>query len=141
MARSDPKLELLRSVPLFARAQAREIERIGQLVDEVELPAGRVLMREGERGAEMFIFASGGGLVERDGREIDRVVPGAWVGELALLSEGPRTATVTLSEPSRLFVLGHREFHTLLGESEGIRQCVMDALAERLRRLEADRPN
>ena len=136
MARSDPKLELLRSIPLFARAKAGELERLGQLTDEVELPAGRVLMRQGERGAEMFILVSGAGVVERDGREINRIGPGAWVGELALLSEGPRTATVTLTEPSRLFVVGHREFHTLLGESEAIRQCVMDELASRLRALE-----
>jgi CRP-like cAMP-binding protein len=136
MARSDPKLKLLQSIPLFARATAREIERIGQLADEVDMPAGRVLMRQGERGAEMFILASGAGVVERDGREIDRIGPGAWVGELALLSEGPRVATVTLTEPSRLLVLGHREFHTLLGESPAIRTCVLDEIASRLRVLE-----
>ncbi|NJD29781.1 MAG: cyclic nucleotide-binding domain-containing protein [Chloroflexi bacterium] len=136
MARSDPKLDLLRSIPLFNRAKPREIERIGQLADEVEMPAGRVLMRQGDRGAEMFILVSGAGTVERDGREIDRIGPGAWVGELALLAEGPRMATITLTEPSRLLVIGHREFHTLLGESPAIRTCVLDELATRLRKLE-----
>lgn len=138
MARSDPKLELLQSIPLFATAKRREIERIGQLADEVDMPAGRVLMRQGDRGAEMFIIVSGAGVVERDGREVDRVGPGAWVGELALLSKARRTATITLTEPSRLLVLGQREFHSLLSESPSIRECVLDALVTRLRRLEPD---
>jgi CRP-like cAMP-binding protein len=135
MARSDPKRDLLRSIPLFARAKPRELERIGRLADEVEMPAGRVLMREGDRGSEMFVIVSGAATVERGGHEIDRVGPGDWFGELALLVEGRRTATVTLTEPSRLLVLGHREFHSLLDESPAIRACVLDELVTRLRGL------
>ncbi len=138
MARSDPKLELLHSIPLFAAAKPHELQRIGQLADEIDLPAGRVLMRQGDYGAEMFIIVSGAGTVERDGREVDRVGPGAWVGELALLSKGRRTATITLTEPSRLLVLGQREFTALLSESHAIRECVLDSLVTRLRRLEPD---
>ena len=139
MAPRDPKLERLHSIPLFAGLGGRELGRLGQLADRVDLPAGHVLMREGQNGSEMFIFAAGGALVERDGREIARCGPGDVVGEIALLSEGPRTATVTLTEPSTLFVLAHREFHTLMDDLPAVRMAVLDELARRLRVLELDR--
>lgn len=138
MAPTDPKLDLLHSIPLFARLGQRELERLGQLTDEIDVPAGKVLMRQGEHGAEMFVVASGRIAVERDGRRIAERGAGEVVGEIALLSEGPRTATVTTTEPSRLFVVGHREFHALMDEQPSIRLHVLDELARRLRALEID---
>lgn len=135
----DPKVELLRSVPLFAKLSGHDLERVAQLADEVDLPAGRVLMRQGENGAEAFVLARGAARIERDGRQIAERGPGSVIGEIALLAETPRTATVTLTEPSTLFVLAHREFHTLLGESSSIRAACFEGLAERLRGLEIDR--
>ena len=64
--------------------------------------------------------------------------PGEVLGEIALLSEGPRTATVTTKEPCRLFVLGHREFHALMDRYPAIRLQVLDGLAGRIRGLEAE---
>src|SRR5687768_9289108 len=111
MGTRDVKLDLLLTVPLFADLSRKDIESVGRLADTVDVPAGKVLMREGESGAEMFVIASGSVVVERGGREVVRLGKGDVVGEGALLSEGPRTATVTTAEPSTLFVLGHREFH------------------------------
>ena len=139
MATGDVKLDLLRTVPLFADLGRKELESVGRLADTVDVPEGKVLMREGQSGAEMFVIASGSVVVERDGRELARLGPGEVVGEVALLSEGPRTATVTTTEPSTLFVLGHREFHTLLADSAEVRRCVFDELARRLRATETDR--
>ncbi|HUG29295.1 MAG TPA: cyclic nucleotide-binding domain-containing protein [Candidatus Limnocylindria bacterium] len=139
MGRRDPKLEMLHAIPLFAKLGDRDLERVGQLADEVDLPAGRVLMRQGESGSEMFIIARGAVVVERDGREIAVRGPGEVFGEIALLSEGPRTATVTCTEPSTLLVLAHREFHTLMDETPGVRAAVLDELARRLRAVEIDR--
>lgn len=138
MAPKDPKLELLRSIPLFAGLSEPAIRRLGQLADEVDVPAGKVLMRQGENGAEAFVVSSGRVEVERDGRVIAERGRGDIFGEIALLSEGPRTATVTTLEPSRLFVLGHREFHALMDEHPAIRLQVLDALARRLRALDID---
>lgn len=135
---SDPKLDLLHSIPLFSRLGRREIERLGQLVDEVDVPAGRVLMRQGDRGSEMFILASGRVRVERDGQIVAERGAGEVVGEIALLSEGPRTASVTTVEPARLFVVAHREFHSLMDEMPSIRLAVLESLAQRLRVLETD---
>ena len=139
MAVKDAKLELLHAVPLFANLKGDRLLELGQLSDQVELPAGRVLMRQGDRGAEMFVFVSGAGRVDRDGREIDQLGPGDVAGEISLVSEGPRTATVTLTEPSTLFVVGHGAFHVLMDDSPEIRKCVMDEMARRIRELDVER--
>ena len=135
---NDPKVELLRTVSLFSDLRQRELEDVARLADRVDLPAGRVIMRQGETGNEAFVVATGGVVVERDGRDVARLGPGSIVGEMALLSEGPRTATVTTAEPSTLFVLAHREFHSLMDASSEVRRCVFDALADRLRAVDAD---
>lgn len=137
MAR-DLKLELLRSIPLFAGFGRREIERLGQLVDEVDLPEGRVLMRQGDSGNEALVIIEGSARVERDGRLIAERTNGDVIGEIALVSEGPRTATVTLTAPSRVLVVGHREFHVLMEEMPDVRLKVLSELARRVRDLEPD---
>lgn len=138
MAPKDPKIEILKSIPLFSGLAGGELERIARLLDEVDVPAGKVLMRQGELGAEMFIVVSGRFTIERDGRTIAERGPGDSLGEIALLSEGPRTATVTAAEPGRLFVVGHRQFHSLMDLSPAIRLHVLDVLARRLRTLDPD---
>jgi CRP-like cAMP-binding protein len=136
---ADEKIDRLRSVSLFSALRDRELKQIATLADEVDLPEGKVLIRQGEWGAEMFVLISGEAIVDRDGVEVARAGPGTVIGEIALLSEGPRTATVTLTEPSRLFVLAHREFHALMDSVPEVRTCVLDELARRLRRLEEDK--
>lgn len=138
---SDSKLDLLRSIPLFSELGRRELERVEQLTDEVDLPAGQVLMRQGDVGREMYVLASGGARVERNGELLSTMTPGAFIGDISLLSEGTRTATVTLTAPSRLLVLGHREFHELMDEMPSVRAGVLRSIAEKLRRLEAERPH
>jgi CRP/FNR family cyclic AMP-dependent transcriptional regulator len=141
MAPKDQKLELLRSIPLFARLGSNEILRLGQLTEVVDVAAGYALMRQGDRGAEMFIFATGRASVERDGRLIAERGPGEVVGEIALLSDVARTATVTATEPCRLFVIGRREFQSLMGELPSFRLQILDALAQRIQALEIDAPH
>jgi CRP/FNR family cyclic AMP-dependent transcriptional regulator len=133
----DEKLDLLRTIPLFAGLGRRHIERLGQLCDEVDLPAGHVLMRQGESGDEAMIMVEGRARVERDGRLVAERTNGV-IGEIALLAEGPRTATVTLTEPSRLLVIGHREFHAVMDEMPEVRLAVLSELARRIRELEPD---
>ena len=137
MAAADTKLEMLRSVPLFSSMRGRDLEAVGRLADTVDVPAGKALMRQGDQGNEMYVIASGSVRVERNGTEIATLGPGQAVGEMSLLSEGPRLATVTTLEPTTAFVLGHREFHTLLADSAELRQCIFDNLASRIRMLDA----
>jgi len=97
-----------------------------------------VLMRQGEAGHEMFVIIRGRAEIERDGRVIAERGNGDIVGEIALVDKGPRTATVTLTEPSQLLVVGHRDFHALMEEMPTVRTQVLETLARRVRRLEPD---
>ena len=135
---SDPKLDLLRTVPLFAGLGKKEIERLGRLTDSVDLPAGRVLMRQGEVGSEMFVVVSGKLKVERDGKVIAERGPGTVVGEIALLSHVARVATVTVLEPTQAFVVGHSDFHSLMDEMPSVRASVLEVLASRISTLDPD---
>jgi len=137
MAR-DEKIDLLRTVPLFHGLRDRELERISALADIIDLPADRRLMSQGERGAEMFVLVSGSARVERDGEVLADRVAGEVLGEIALLDGGPRTATVTLTEASRLLVLARREFQALLDEFPEVRLHVLETVAQRLRSLDHD---
>lgn len=134
---ADSKHDLLHRVPLFERLGRRELERLGQLTDDVDAPAGRVLMRQGDHGAEMFVISSGRVRIDKNGATIAQLGPGDWFGEMALLSEGNRTATATTEEPSRLFVIAHREFHSLMDEMPSVRTAVFECVADRLRRTES----
>ena len=135
MAR-DEKIELLRTVSLFRGLRDRELERISALADIIDLPADRRIMSQGERGAEMFVLVSGTARIERDGESLGDRGPGEVLGEIALLDGGPRTATVTLTEPSRLLVLARREFQTLLDEFPEVRLQILETVAHRLRSLD-----
>jgi CRP/FNR family cyclic AMP-dependent transcriptional regulator len=139
MAVTDTKREMLRGISLFGTLSDRELASVEQLADVVDVAAGHVLMRQGASGGEMFVIVDGSVVVDRDGRELATLGPGSVVGEMALLAEGPRTATVTATEPTTLFGLAHREFHSLMDASPEVRDCVLNAVAHRIRELEEDR--
>ncbi len=135
MAR-DEKLDLLHSIPLFARLDRKHLERLGMLTEEVDVPAGKVLIRQGELGDDLMILVSGQVNVERDGARVNTLGPGDFFGEIALIDHGPRTATVTTDSPSRLLVVNHRDFHALMEEFPALAATVLLCLADRLRSLD-----
>ena len=132
----DAKLELLSKVPLFAGLDRASLEHVARLADEIDLPAGRTLLQEGELPYEFFLLVEGQVRIERDGQQLNVLGPGDFFGEIALLDGGRRTATVTTQTPVRLLVLGTREFHSLMAEYPEIRVSVLGQLADRVRRLE-----
>src|SRR2546425_10204417 len=101
----DGKIKLLKEVPLFWACNDRELGKIARIADEVKVPSGTELMKEGEPGREMFVIAEGWAKVTRKKRKIASLGPGEVVGELALLDQGPRTATVTAETPMTMYVL------------------------------------
>ena len=135
----DGKLAAIRGISLFSQLKPAELEQVARLADEVDLPAGHVLMRQGASGQEAYIVIDGEVAVERDGQHIRTLGPGSIVGEMALISELPRSATATLTEPGRLLVLAHREFHSLMDTVPAVRTCVLNDLGRRLGQLEPDR--
>ncbi len=130
MAR-DEKLDLLRRVPLFEGLKRSEIERIAALGDEVDLPAGRTFVREGDRGHEFFVILDGRVRIKRQGKSLETLRRGDFLGEIALVSRIPRTATVMTTSPVRVLVITDRAFRTLLEHSPQIQMKVLEALAER----------
>ena len=136
MSSKDQKLHLLAGVPLFVQLGKHELQRVGQLADVLDLPAGRILMRQGERGAEAVVIVEGRASVERDGHLLYEAGPGDVLGEMALLSDRPRIATVTLLTDTRLLVLARREFDALMTEMPSVRAQVMENLAMRLMAVE-----
>jgi CRP-like cAMP-binding protein len=127
----DAKLDLLRRVPLFADCSARELEEIGGIADELDLPAGERLIEEGRRGREFFALVEGSVDVTRGQEHVRTLGSGDFFGEIALVSDVPRTATVTTTSPVRLLVVTDRAFRRLVVEHPDIGVKVRAALAAR----------
>lgn len=136
MAAHDSKVDLIASVPLFKGLGRAELAEVAQLMDEIDVPADHVLMRQGDNGHEMFVVARGRVAVERNGQKINELGPGGAAGEMALIAEAPRNATVTTMEPSLLLVADHRGFHSLMDVSPTIRMRVLEGLANKIRTLD-----
>jgi CRP/FNR family transcriptional regulator, cyclic AMP receptor protein len=128
----DAKVELIRKVPLFAACSKRELADIASLADELAVPEGRTLIEEGKRGREFIILVEGSVDVRRRGRTIRKLSDGDFFGEIALVSNAPRTATVTTTSPARLLVIVDRAFAGLLQRSPGIQKKVLETLALRI---------
>lgn len=132
MVRKNAKIELLKRVPLFAQCSRRELAQIALLSSELNLPAGRKLMTEGEPGREFFVLAEGQVEVRRKGRRIRELSDGDFLGEIALLTDLTRTATVTALTPVTVLLLTARDFRTLMREVPSLQPKVIYSLAMRL---------
>jgi CRP/FNR family transcriptional regulator, cyclic AMP receptor protein len=130
--RRNEKVELIKKVPLFANCSKGELEEIAHIADEIDLKKGKEMTREGSRGREFFVLLEGDADVTKDGRSINKLSAGDFFGEIALISDSPRTATVTATSPVRALVITDRSFRRLLNESPEIQRKVLVALAERL---------
>lgn len=138
MKRHDPKLERLREVPLFASCDDRELESISRLVDEVEVPAGRVLITEGSSDCrEAFILLDGQASVSVRGAQVALIGPGSCTGEMAVIDHDRRSATVIALTPLRILVLDARGLHALV-EKHGVGWKLMKEQSSRVRALESD---
>ncbi|HMS46553.1 MAG: cyclic nucleotide-binding domain-containing protein [Candidatus Microthrix subdominans] len=129
----DAYLERLGALPMFGGCTNKELRDIARIVDELQVESGRVLMSQGDAGQEAFVIEEGTAEVVRDGQLLATVGPGSYVGELALIDAGPRSATVTATTPMRVLVIGTREFSTLLDEVPGLARRVLVSTARRLR--------
>ena len=132
MLRRNQKVELIRKAPLFAHLSKRELEQIAQLADEIDLREGKEMTRQGARGREFFVLLHGDADVKKDGRKINTLGAGDFFGEIALVSDSPRTATVTATSPVRALVITDRSFKRLMQDMPQIQAKVLAALAERV---------
>jgi len=125
--------ELLEDVGLFSRCTTRQRRTIARYAQIAELPAGVELIREGEPGDALFVILEGDAVVHRSGVELNRVGPGAYFGELAILDGKPRSATVVAETDVRIAVIGIRMFRTLLREFSDLAEQLLVGLAGELR--------
>jgi CRP-like cAMP-binding protein len=128
----NQKVDLIRNVPLFTHCTRAELAEVTKIADEIDVPEGKVLTREGDRGREFFVLLDGSAVVQQGGRKVNSLGPGDFFGEIALVSRSPRTATVTATTPSRLLVITDSSFRSLLDHSPRIQLRVLEALADRL---------
>lgn len=128
-------LTTIRHVPLFSACSTKDVKRVAAAVDEVSFAPGTVLIEQGQSGREAFIVRKGIVSVRRDGRKIASLGAGAIVGELALLDNGPRTASVVCDTEVDALVLDQRNFRRLLDEVPSLAGKILVTLARRVREL------
>lgn len=128
----NAKVELLKGVPLFARCSKQELAEIATIADEIDLPEGKLLTKEGGRGREFFVLLEGEADVRRKNRKVKTLGPGDFLGEIALVTKTPRTATVTTTTPVRALVVSEQNFRRLLNRAPQVQIKVLEALAERV---------
>ena len=131
--RRSQKIDVLKNVPLFEDLSQRQLDAIARHADEAEVPAGRVLMKQGEVGQEMLVILEGGARVERNGKVVSHLGPGDVAGEMSLIDGKPRSATVIAEEPCRCLIMIRREFTPLLDSVPGLSNKLLITLCGRLR--------
>jgi CRP/FNR family transcriptional regulator, cyclic AMP receptor protein len=130
--RKNAKVELIKRVPLFAHCSKKELGLVAQIADEIDLAEGKTLMREGDRGREFFVLVEGSADVRRRNRKVNTLGGGDFFGEIALVSQRPRTATVTTTSPVRALVVTEQSFRSLLDRAPDVQRKVLQALADRV---------
>jgi CRP-like cAMP-binding protein len=132
MLRKNAKVELIKGVPLFAECSRKDLSEIAGIADEIDLREGKELTKEGRPGREFFVLIEGEADVKKGSRRINTLGPGDFFGEIALVTQRPRTATVVTTAPVRALVITDRSFRSLLEHQPAIQGKVMSALAARL---------
>ena len=128
----NAKLEALKRAPLFEGLTKKELTELARATDELTVPAGTVLCREGSLGSEFFVVLDGTADVTKDGTVLATRTAGDFFGEIALIATTKRTATVTATTELRCFVLTSRAFRAVLDDNRSVERKVTQALAERV---------
>jgi len=126
----------LKGVPLFSSLSQRQLRRLAERGWIGEIQPGHVLCTQGKRGDDFFVILDGSAAVQRNGRKIGTLSDGHFFGEIALLDDMQRTATVTAVTPMRVFTLGRSDFKAALYE-EDLAVKLLVTMAARLRASDA----
>jgi CRP/FNR family cyclic AMP-dependent transcriptional regulator len=121
----------LRDVPFFSKLKKKELEVIAKHADEVDVPAGKVLTKQGDIGDEFFVIEAGSAEVARDGKRINELGPGDFFGEMALLEADRRNATVTAMTPMELIVMTRASFRGIDKAMPHVHSSVQEAIEQR----------
>ena len=132
MRGANSKIELIKRVPLFAKLSKTKLKEVAAIADEIDLPKGKVMALEGDRGREFIVLLEGEADVTKGDRSINTMRDGDFFGEIALVTKMPRTASVTATTDVRVLVVTERDFDALLKRSPEVGRGVAEALAERI---------
>lgn len=130
--RREAKSKLLANVPLFAELSKKQLAQVASIAEELDFEAGKQLIREGGPSREFFILLEGSAEVTRGGKKLATRKTGEFFGEIALVIDRPRVATVTTLEPGVALVVTETNFRRLVKQSPEIALKVMQAVGERL---------
>ena len=136
MASKNASLEHLRNVSLFTSCSTKDLQKIAKAGDEITMPAGSLIVDQGQTGREAFVVLEGLVTVRRNSKKVATLGPGTIVGELSLLDHGPRTATVTCDTDCTLLLITQRHFSAVLDEVPALSHKLLASLAGRIRDLD-----
>ena len=123
--RKDAKVALIKEIPLFRHCTRKELGEIAAIADELDL-------KEGKGGREFVVIVEGSADVVKNGKRVNSVHEGDFIGEISLVTGQPRTASVQATSPIRVLVITSRNFGKLLDNSPEIQRKILRAMAERL---------
>ena len=130
--RRDAKVRLISQVPLFQGCSLPELTKVAGIMQQLEVPEGKVLIRQGEPGREFFVIAEGTADVRKGNRRVSTLGPGDFAGEIALLTNAPRTAKIRTTSTVTVLRVTSKGFAELLKTSASIQRKIQRALADRL---------
>jgi CRP-like cAMP-binding protein len=130
--RRDAKIELLKRAPLFSGCSKSELRALARIADELDLREGTVITREGRPGREFFVLVSGTADVTKKGKKVAKLGAGEWFGEIALLTDSPRTATVTATSAVDVLVVTDRRFREVVETMPSIALKILSTVSSRL---------
>ncbi len=123
---------------MFAGCTKDELDEIDRLTDEIRIPKGRTVIRQGDLGQEFALIVEGTADIVKDGEVVATIGPGSYFGEVALLDTITRTASVVAATDLVLEVLDRRGFNTLLDDLPRLSRSMLRGLAHRLSELEEE---
>jgi CRP/FNR family cyclic AMP-dependent transcriptional regulator len=129
-------IDLLREVPLFADLGKRELEQVASSMKERRFEEGKNLVSEGEGGVGFFVIEDGKARVSVRGEDRGELGPGNYFGEIALITEGSRTATITAETPVKAWGMTMWDFRPLVEENAGMSWKLLQAMGKQLRAAE-----
>jgi CRP-like cAMP-binding protein len=131
----------LAEIGIFSELSKRELKTVARLMTGLDVKEGATLTRQGEPGREFMIISAGTAKVEIDGQTVAHLASGDFLGELAVISGTPRTATVTATSAMTVEVLNRREFMLLLDESANLGRKILVGAVKRLQVNERTKTN
>jgi CRP/FNR family transcriptional regulator, cyclic AMP receptor protein len=121
----------LRSVPLFESLSSDERRTIAQHADEIEVPEGTELVRQGDFAYEFFVLEEGTADVVRDGERVAELGPGDFLGEMGIVGKVVRNATVVTTSPARAIVMTEQAFRSMRTLNPAVAERIEAAVEER----------